>query len=60
MKPVEIVETTTRYADCCDGGRIFGHPHIYLYIGDEGKAVCPYCSRCFVLKEGHFLKEKAS
>jgi uncharacterized Zn-finger protein len=33
----------------CDGGSS-GHPNIYLKIGEEKKAVCPYCSRVFMLK----------
>ena len=33
----------------CDGGSS-GHPNIYLKIGEDEKAVCPYCSRVFMLK----------
>jgi uncharacterized Zn-finger protein len=34
----------------CDGGENErGHPGVYLNIGEEGEAVCPYCSQRFVL-----------
>lgn len=34
----------------CDGGRgALGHPLVFLNLGDEGEAVCPYCSRHYVL-----------
>ena len=33
----------------CDGDSS-GHPNIYLKIGEDEKAVCPYCSRVFMLK----------
>ena len=33
----------------CDGGSS-GHPNIYLKIGEEERAVCPYCGRVFMLK----------
>jgi uncharacterized Zn-finger protein len=32
----------------CDGGSS-GHPNIYLKISEDEKAVCPYCSRVFML-----------
>ena len=32
----------------CDGGSS-GHPNIYLKIGEDEKAVCPYCSQVFML-----------
>ena len=35
----------------CDGGAgPSSHPRVWLAIGDEGVAVCPYCSRRFLLK----------
>jgi uncharacterized Zn-finger protein len=40
----------------CDGtdknnGGKSGHPLVYLNMGDEGRVICPYCSRKFVLIE---------
>lgn len=34
----------------CDGGKTFGHPRIYLTLGDDGLAECYYCGRRFVRK----------
>ena len=44
----ETVETTTVG---CDGGTL-GHPLVYLNLGKEGHAECPYCGRRFVLAAG--------
>lgn len=33
----------------CDGGGALGHPGVYLNIESDGRTVCPYCSRTFVL-----------
>jgi len=37
----------------CDGGGALGHPGVYLNIEmdgpNNGRVVCPYCSRTFVL-----------
>ncbi len=50
MEPLEtiIVETTTVG---CDGGTL-GHPLVYLNLGKEGAADCPYCGRRYVLAAG--------
>ena len=50
MEPLEtiIVETTTVG---CDGGTL-GHPLVYLNLGEEKAADCPYCGRRFVLAAG--------
>ena len=50
MEPVETitVETTTIG---CDGGTL-GHPLVYLNLGKDGTADCPYCGRHYVLAEG--------
>jgi len=34
----------------CDGGKTFGHPRIYLMLGDDGLAECYYCGRRFLRK----------
>lgn len=38
----------------CDGDVAtgLGHPRVFLDIPQGGSAVCPYCSREFVLAEG--------
>ncbi len=50
MEPVEtiIVETTEVG---CDGGTL-GHPMVYLNLGTDGAADCPYCGQRFALAEG--------
>ena len=35
----------------CDGGVDFGHPLIYLNLGKNGFAICPYCSKKYVFKK---------
>lgn len=34
----------------CDGGKTFGHPRIYMVLGDDGAAECYYCGRRFIRK----------
>lgn len=37
----------------CDGGvGALGHPKVYLTLGSDGVAECPYCDRRFVLAPG--------
>lgn len=45
-----IVESTV--AGCDGGGGALGHPLVFLNLGPGGSAVCPYCSRRFVLRNG--------
>ena len=33
----------------CDGGKL-GHPRVFLNLASRGEAVCPYCSRRYILK----------
>ena len=36
----------------CDGGKgSLGHPKVYLDVAKEGFAICPYCSKKFVLEQ---------
>jgi len=45
----EIVEVDDDVEEVsCNGGRTFGHPRIYLVLGDDGVAECYYCGRRFV------------
>ncbi len=50
METVEtiIVETTEVG---CDGGTL-GHPMVYLNLGTDGAADCPYCGQRFALADG--------
>ena len=36
---------------CNGGGGTLGHPQIFLNMGNDGMATCPYCSRQFVKSE---------
>ena len=52
-QPFETFEVTA-HRIACDGGAKdkndpLGHPRVYLEIDEEeGKVVCPYCSRTYV------------
>jgi len=44
----EIVEVDEDVEEVsCNGGKTFGHPRIYLTLGDDGVAECYYCGRRF-------------
>lgn len=51
---VPVVETVEVGDDVeevsCDGGKTFGHPRIYMVLGDDDKAECYYCGRRFLRK----------
>ena len=49
MEPPEIVEVD-QAADnvSCDGGKLFGHPRVYLTFNDKDYVDCYYCGRRFV------------
>ena len=50
QETITYVDTTSVF---CDGGRgDFGHPGVYLNIGEQPKIVCPYCSQIFALAVG--------
>ena len=51
MQPAETV-TVEKTTVACDGGTDLGHPVVYLNLGAEGEAECPYCGRHFVLAAG--------
>lgn len=44
----EPIETRSTVVRCDGGGGLLGHPVVFLNLGNEGRVVCPYCSRCFV------------
>lgn len=47
--PVAAPETifVDSHRVACDGGGALGHPLVYLELGEEGRVMCPYCSRVF-------------
>lgn len=48
---VETVEVDDEVEEVsCDGGKTFGHPRVYLALGEDDKAECYYCGRRFVRK----------
>ncbi len=51
MQPIETIYIETREVGC-DGGGALGHPLVYITLDKDGRAMCPYCSRQFALKEG--------
>jgi len=50
MNPPETIEIKTQSVGC-DGGGALGHPRVFLTLGKDGKVVCPYCSRVYILSE---------
>lgn len=49
QSPPETV-TVTSHSVPCDGGEgALGHPRVWLTLDKDGTAMCPYCSRRFVL-----------
>jgi len=52
MQPIETIQVETEKVGCDGGGGALGHPLVYVTLGKEGRADCPYCSRHYVLKEG--------
>lgn len=50
--PETVIVKETRVS--CDGassvgGGTLGHPKVFIQIGEEGFADCPYCDRRFIL-----------
>jgi uncharacterized Zn-finger protein len=43
-----VMETKSSVIKCDGGAGPLGHPLIYLNLENEGKIICPYCSKCFV------------
>ena len=48
-KPIMVTSATIA---CDGGGGPLGHPRVFLTMDDDGRVVCPYCSRTFVLADG--------
>ena len=49
--PPETIHVDSRTVACDGGGGALGHPRVFLWI-EEHEAVCPYCSRLYILNEG--------
>ena len=45
----EAILTTDHRVSCNGGDGPLGHPQVWLTLGTDGKVVCPYCSRRYVL-----------
>ena len=48
MPDFETIEIDAPVAACAGSGGPLGHPRVYLNLGHDGRAECPYCSRVFV------------
>ena len=51
LDPPDTIMVDSPVVACDGGGGPLGHPRVFLRLVD-GRAVCPYCSRCYVLREG--------
>ncbi len=49
MTDETAIAVKTETVACAGGGGPLGHPKVYLPVPPAGEAVCPYCSRRFVL-----------
>jgi len=50
FEPVTV--STAKVACGGDVAKGLGHPRVFLDLTAEGRIVCPYCSRTYVLAEG--------
>ena len=44
----DVIITNQLRVACNGGGGPLGHPQIFLTLGNDGRVVCPYCSREFI------------
>ncbi|MCU0983640.1 MAG: zinc-finger domain-containing protein [Acetobacteraceae bacterium] len=49
--PAETITVTDTTVACDGGGGALGHPRVFLTLVN-GRVVCPYCSRTYVLAGG--------
>ena len=49
---VPVIEIGAREFMCVGAKPPFDHPHIYIDMGDEDEAICPYCSTVYRFVEG--------
>jgi uncharacterized Zn-finger protein len=57
---IEPLKTTSDVVKCMGGGFLFGHPLIYLNLGEAGRVVCPYCSQEFIKNHNHQKNKKGN
>jgi len=51
-RPAEEVIVTSRRVACDGVGGALGHPRVWIELGGDDLAECPYCDRRFVLASG--------
>lgn len=44
---VPVIEIGAREFMCMGALPPFDHPHVFIDMGDEAEAICPYCSTLF-------------
>jgi uncharacterized Zn-finger protein len=54
LSPITV---TKRHVSCAGEGGVLGHPKIYLEIGENNEAECPYCGQQFIYAEHHVTEE---
>ncbi|MFK7867089.1 MAG: zinc-finger domain-containing protein [Alphaproteobacteria bacterium] len=50
MSEIEVFEKTVACKGDAEGSSDGGHPLVYLKIGSDGTAECPYCDRIYRYK----------
>ena len=48
-RPAEEVAVRGRRVSCDGVGGALGHPRVWIELGGDGMAECPYCDRRFIL-----------
>ena len=53
----ETIHVAKTEIACDGGGGALGHPKVYLHIDHvQGRIICGYCSRTYVLETAHDTK----
>lgn len=52
MDTVDTIEVQSREVACDGDVETSRHPRVFLKIKDDGRVVCPYCSKTYVLADG--------
>jgi len=60
---VPLIEIGDKEFECTGARPPFDHPHVYIDMGEEDEAICPYCSTLYrydkTLPSGAARPEKA-
>jgi uncharacterized Zn-finger protein len=48
--PSEVLHVSSTKVSC-DGGKDFGHPKVFLNMGEKSHVACPYCGKIFTTKK---------